>query len=200
MNRSTGKLFRRLRQVARVSCGEQLRLPAQKIEVARRLVTEACDIPRITSSLRQRHPADGAPLARLRSPSRQSSTRVCERATPAQPVSCENRPARKSQFCEPAQSDRDVQSRRRKYFALSEIKSVPISRHLVLTRGADASSRTWSRDAMDGATSTDDCCCSGRQKRVVLISRRWDQVSQPMICEATVAKKPGTPGRARISR
>jgi hypothetical protein len=36
----------------------------------------------------------------------------------------------------------------------------------------------------------------GRRNRVVLISRRWDQVSQ-MSCEATVAIKPGTPGRAR---
>jgi hypothetical protein len=39
-----------------------------------------------------------------------------------------------------------------------------------------------------------------RQNRVVLISRRWDQVSRPMIREAMVAKKPGTPGRARIRR
>jgi hypothetical protein len=32
---------------------------------------------------------------------------------------------------------------------------------------------------------------------VVLIPQRWDQASQVSIREATVANKPGTPGRAR---
>jgi hypothetical protein len=33
----------------------------------------------------------------------------------------------------------------------------------------------WARDAMDAATSADECRCGVRQNRVVLISRRWDQ-------------------------
>jgi len=39
----------------------------------------------------------------------------------------------------------------------------------------------------------------GRRNRVVLTPRRWCQACE-MITQATVAKKPGTPGRARISR
>ena len=39
-----------------------------------------------------------------------------------------------------------------------------------------------------------------RSSRVVLIPRRWDQVSSMMIDKAMGANKPGTPGRARSSR
>ena len=38
--------------------------------------------------------------------------------------------------------------------------------------------------------------CCGRRSRVVLIPRRWDQVCKDDL-RATVASKPGTPGRAR---
>jgi len=41
---------------------------------------------------------------------------------------------------------------------------------------------------------------SGRQNRVVPIPRRWDQACGTFIPQATEARKPGTPGRARISR
>jgi hypothetical protein len=44
----------------------------------------------------------------------------------------------------------------------------------------------------------DESSPRGRQKRVVLISRRWDQVGgdDPLM---TVAKKARTPGRARYT-
>src|ERR1700757_217281 len=66
------------------------------------------------------------------------------------------------------------------------------------TRGAyrDRHGR-WRQDAMDVLACSDEARECGRQRRVVLISRRWDQVLQAMICEATVATKPGSPGRAR---
>ena len=52
---------------------------------------------------------------------------------------------------------------------------------------------------MDAKTVRDERGRCGRRNRVVLISRRWDQPpgQEP---GGTVAKKPGTPGRARISR
>jgi hypothetical protein len=54
------------------------------------------------------------------------------------------------------------------------------------------------RDAMDALVSRGERRESGRRNRVVLIPRRWGQVlgDNP---RATVAIKPGTPGRARIS-
>jgi len=42
----------------------------------------------------------------------------------------------------------------------------------------------------------DERCRCGRQSRVVLIPRRWDQVLSDEL-KTTVAIKPGTPGRAR---
>jgi hypothetical protein len=40
----------------------------------------------------------------------------------------------------------------------------------------------------------------GRSSRVVLSPRRWGQASQKRFRKATVANKPGTPGRSRSSR
>ena len=51
---------------------------------------------------------------------------------------------------------------------------------------------TWCADGRSGAQADE-------RNRVVLIPRRWDQVSDDEF-EATEANKPGTPGRARISR
>jgi hypothetical protein len=54
---------------------------------------------------------------------------------------------------------------------------------------------------MDGSAATDECGRRGRRSRVVLIPRRWypAQCAQAH-CRDTVAKKPGAPRRARISR
>jgi hypothetical protein len=67
-------------------------------------------------------------------------------------------------------------------------------------RGADASSRTLRREAMDAEAVTDEHGRSGRQNRVVPIPRRWDQACMSLAGQATVARKPGTPRRARIRR
>jgi hypothetical protein len=58
----------------------------------------------------------------------------------------------------------------------------------------------WVRDAMDAFGSQDERCRCGRRNRVVLIPRRWDQAVPGRFGAATVASKPGTPRRARISR
>jgi len=52
------------------------------------------------------------------------------------------------------------------------------------------------RDAMDVFASPDERDKRGWQSRVVLIPRRWDQARNDEL-RATVATKPGTPGRAR---
>ena len=54
----------------------------------------------------------------------------------------------------------------------------------------------WERDAMDAEASFDEWRQRGRRNRVVLAPRRWRQVLRD-VRRATVAKKPGTPGRAR---
>ena len=46
----------------------------------------------------------------------------------------------------------------------------------------------------------DEDSFTDERRRVVLIPRRWDQVLRTDVREATVAKKPGAPRRARISR
>jgi len=43
----------------------------------------------------------------------------------------------------------------------------------------------------------DERCRPGRRSRVVLTPRRWRQACKAMILRAMVAKKPGSPGRAR---
>jgi len=83
--------------------------------------------------------------------------------------------------------------------------------HPVPTRGALRDRHEWrARDAMDVSASTDEWCRCGRRSRVVLVPRRWDQPSGLKRCRpcsrhaespgGTVAKKPGTPRRSRISR
>jgi len=52
---------------------------------------------------------------------------------------------------------------------------------------------------MDVSATFDGCCRDGRRNRAVPIPRRWDQVLGDEL-RATVANKPGTPGRPRISR
>jgi hypothetical protein len=54
-------------------------------------------------------------------------------------------------------------------------------------------------DAMDTRDVTDEGCRRGRSSRVVLAPRCWSQV-WGHLPQAMVAKKPGTPGRARSSR
>jgi hypothetical protein len=69
-----------------------------------------------------------------------------------------------------------------------------------LTRGALRGRHgRWERDAMDVSATLDGCCRDGRRNRAVPIPRRWDQVLGDEL-RATVANKPGTPGRPRISR
>jgi hypothetical protein len=53
---------------------------------------------------------------------------------------------------------------------------------------------------MDGVAAADECGCFGRRNRVVPTPRRWRQVLPRRFGETTVAIKPGTPGRSRISR
>ncbi len=54
----------------------------------------------------------------------------------------------------------------------------------------------WVWDAVDAIGTSDECADRGRRSRVVLTPRRWRQVGgdDP---SAMVAKKPGSPGRAR---
>jgi hypothetical protein len=52
------------------------------------------------------------------------------------------------------------------------------------------------RDAMDVPVSQDERSLCGRQSRVVLILRRWDQ-ARGRSSRVMAANKPGTPGRAR---
>jgi len=66
-------------------------------------------------------------------------------------------------------------------------------------RGVSRSSRHVARGAMDALGRPDERGAGGRRNRVVLAPRRWCQVLRA-IREATEANKPGTPGRARISR
>ena len=69
----------------------------------------------------------------------------------------------------------------------------PASRSL--RRGASANRHErWGRDAMDAEAVRDERGRCGRRNRVVLISRRWDQVSWMLIREATVARTPGHRG------
>jgi hypothetical protein len=53
------------------------------------------------------------------------------------------------------------------------------------------------RDAVDARALPDERHSSGRQSRVVLAPRRWCQVRGTQVPWATVANKPGTPGRVR---
>jgi hypothetical protein len=66
--------------------------------------------------------------------------------------------------------------------------------------GAYASSRTLGAGCDGRSSAADECCCFGRRNRVVLTPRRWRQVLLRRFSGATVAIKPGTPGRSRISR
>src|SRR5579863_419910 len=64
-------------------------------------------------------------------------------------------------------------------------------------RGVSRSSRTLGRDAVDASCAFDERAVRGGRSRVVLTPRRWRQVREVMILRATVARKPGSPGRAR---
>jgi len=61
------------------------------------------------------------------------------------------------------------------------------------------SSPDAARDAMDADVRNDEAHRRGRRNRVVPIPRRWNQVLRDER-KATVANKPGTPRRSRISR
>ena len=91
-------------------------------------------------------------------------------------------------------------------YSHAKISLAPSGKSVVLvcasrpTRGALRDRHEcWARDAMGALVSLDEWHRCARRNRVVLISRRWDQVSRS-IREATVAIKPRSPGRARISR
>jgi hypothetical protein len=73
------------------------------------------------------------------------------------------------------------------------------ARPALTQRGASRSSRNVVRDMMDAQAALDERRRRIRQRRVVLISRRWDQVSSDDL-ETTVAKKPGHRGERAISR
>jgi hypothetical protein len=55
------------------------------------------------------------------------------------------------------------------------------------------------RDAVDASSAFDERHQSGRQRRVVLMPRRWHQVRE-IISRMTVANKPGHRGERAISR
>ena len=76
-------------------------------------------------------------------------------------------------------------------------KSCIYCSHPASIGGAYASSRTLRRDAVDANGSHDERRVSGRLNRVVPAPRRWCQACEMTFTQATVAKKPGTPGRAR---
>ncbi len=71
-------------------------------------------------------------------------------------------------------------------FSLSH--PAPLEGRIAIVKDVGCGER-WTR-----AASQDECGCRGRRRRVVPISRRWDQVSQTMVREATVAIKPGHRG------
>jgi hypothetical protein len=115
-------------------------------------------------------------------------------------------PARKNSFPLPHQSDHPRQPCRQKdiSFFFSEIDVLSV--RPVPTRGAfrDRHGR-WARDAMAcpgwrARFAGGRPARPGRRSRMVLTPRRWRQVAGVMIPAATVANKPGTPGRLRISR
>jgi hypothetical protein len=68
------------------------------------------------------------------------------------------------------------------------------------SRGAYASSRTLSAGCDGRLGAVDERAQCGRQRRVVLIPRSWDQPLGLKSPGGTVARKARTPGRARISR
>ena len=72
----------------------------------------------------------------------------------------------------------NVKAQNKKYFALSEgqIRGISIA---IPSRpeGRSRSSRTWDGDAVDAEAATDERGLCVRQKRVVLTSRCWRQVS-----------------------
>jgi len=71
----------------------------------------------------------------------------------------------------------------------------------LIKRDAPDRHECWVRGAMDALVCGDEARWRGRQKRVVPISRRWDQVSRGDVSrEATVAKTPGHRGERAISR
>jgi hypothetical protein len=54
----------------------------------------------------------------------------------------------------------------------------------------------WARDAMDAAALPDEARLRGRQRRVVLIPRRWDQALRH-VSQGDGGYQARTPGRAR---
>ena len=119
---------------------------------------------------------------------------------PGLPTASHGSIARKTCFCEPIQSDRTVCFKIRKFIFRFSENCAYLCASRSLRRGASANRHErWGRDAMDARCARDERCRCGRRNRVVLTPRRWRQAlgDDP---RATVAKKPGTPGRARISR
>ena len=93
-----------------------------------------------------------------------------------------------------------VQSSLQKYFASPFGRNSFIDSPSRPIRGAYASSRTLVRDAVDAAATQDERRFCGRRSRVVLTPRRWCQVCERQLSQATVARKPGRRGEREISR
>jgi hypothetical protein len=91
-----------------------------------------------------------------------------------------------------------VNPRPEKYFAFSEeqinhmVSSIPHPPRGALRDRHEC----WARDAMDAAALPDEARLRGRQRRVVLISRRWDQALRH-VPQGDGGYQARTPGRAR---
>ena len=113
----------------------------------------------------------------------------------------------KSNFASHLNARHSVQSLTRKNISLPF--GLPAAHFYAVhsTKGRIAVVTDAELDAMATADITDEGCRRGRSSRVVLAPRCWSQVQcdfglrpKRRICAAMVAKKPGTPGRARSSR
>jgi len=98
-------------------------------------------------------------------------------ASPVRDFNGENRCAERANFVSSFKLICPVQPRARKYSYLRKSEIMGLCAHPASAGGAyrDRHGR-GKRDAMDALVSPDERCERGRQRRVVLIPRRWDQV------------------------
>jgi hypothetical protein len=87
-------------------------------------------------------------------------------------------------------------SHSKKFRFAPDPNQIHISRCPVPQRGVSRSSRTLRRDAMDASGAFDESAACGRRSRVVLMPRRWHQVSR-INPRGDGGKQARSPGRAR---
>ena len=122
---------------------------------------------------------------------------ICGLASLARYSAPANSRVRKEQFHEPAQAACARSPSIAKNFTFVFRKYVIVSPRLALTRrGVRVVTNVGCGMRWTLSASPTRDARSVRQRRVVLVPRCWDQVSR-IVCEATGANKPGTPGRAR---